>query len=1279
MTRPVLAAVLLVAGAAPVAAQPAPADGAALRGESPPTRKRLAEAEAKLTAGKPQDAADDLQRLLDEAGDDLVSLDGRQFRPARWVAHQLLARLPADVLRGYQARVEEPARKLLDAGTRGRDPRPLWQLLDRYFVAKPSADGLLLLGDLLFDRGEYRTAELLWRRLLPDGGADVSHPTPPADLAAVRARVVLAAIFTGEVDRAAAELKAFAAKHPAAAGPLAGKTGPYAVTLQALLDRPPRPPADPAGAADWPTFAGDPGRTGRVNGPIPRHWRAAPTWIAPIPNAGRERPGVPAAPGRPPFGHPVIAGGRVYLADAGRVHAFDLRTGSYALLRKPDPQSSDRPSPGPDPCATLTWADGRLYARTGPAAVRPPDQTRPGRPPEDSALVRYDPPADPLALPKPAWRVLPPQPEGKKTAAWEGAPLVAGGRLWAALARWEDGRVVHSVAAFDPADPDPDTAADRPAWVAEACDAPAGSDPRPRQELLTLAGRNVVLCSNAGAVVAVDAVTGRRAWAFLYPKPAKPAAPPKPDPLRPDPFRPEPPPRPADPSPAVAFGGRVFVAPADADRVFALDAETGKLLWESERAEGAAILGVARGRLIVTTTGQFRGIRALSVANGSYRRPDGWIQGGTGSDWLSYGRGFVSDRVIAWPSRSRHGLYFLDPDAGNPIPTAPPAAGPRNGLWGNVVFADGVLVVVTPNEVWGFVAEGKPPADPPPEEPRRAIIAALDRAEGELAAGDGAAARATLREVIRADGPAGWRAWAAARLLGLDGPAAVREVLTPDLPGEWLVTATGELTTLGALVERPAPSPAEVPEPAAVRLPEPIPDLAPHAGIRHTVPLPSAARPLPLIPGASAPQRHLFVAAPGEVLAVVLAIDDRSVTTFPAADLFTHAADLPCGFVAAGPSAVAVFAAPGEAPWVFRVPETDPLPAGDGGPPLRTAGPPAPLLSSFALAGAWLVARLGDHHLLALDLPGRRVAWVLRGDGGAGYRPVLLGPVPRFSPELFATDRLVVVQLSDGRRWTLDRATGRPCGDGEPTAKVAWAAPPVAVGPWLVVSDGAGLVRLLNPATGRAKWSADAGGETSLAGDPPGVRSWGDTLITAVRRDYGVELDRLDPTDGASLWAGDPAFLDADRLDLRHADADRHHLYVPAGNRLVAVRLGDGKPAWSAALPDARGAAGWAVRAAGGAVAVYPLEAIPAEPVAAAGERAVRSWGRFPAGWRLPALAAAVYDTWADRTAPVLLLDPDTGEVGTELAVPARGPGVVARPTADALVVATADRVAWVR
>src|SRR5437870_1400795 len=123
--------VVLSIGAGWARGQPGAAEAATLRGESSQTRKRLAEAEQKVLGGKAADAIDDLQRILDEAGDDLVTVDGKSHRPARWVAHQILTKLPAELLKAYQERIDEPARRLLEAGR--RDPRALWQLLDHYF------------------------------------------------------------------------------------------------------------------------------------------------------------------------------------------------------------------------------------------------------------------------------------------------------------------------------------------------------------------------------------------------------------------------------------------------------------------------------------------------------------------------------------------------------------------------------------------------------------------------------------------------------------------------------------------------------------------------------------------------------------------------------------------------------------------------------------------------------------------------------------------------------------------------------------------------------------------------------------------------------------------------------------------------------------------------------------------------------------------------------------------------------------------------------------------
>ena len=77
MNRPRLVAVIaaVMLAAATARGQPVqPPEPATLRGDSPTTRKRLAEADQKLLAGNAADAVEAVQRILDEAGDDLITL-----------------------------------------------------------------------------------------------------------------------------------------------------------------------------------------------------------------------------------------------------------------------------------------------------------------------------------------------------------------------------------------------------------------------------------------------------------------------------------------------------------------------------------------------------------------------------------------------------------------------------------------------------------------------------------------------------------------------------------------------------------------------------------------------------------------------------------------------------------------------------------------------------------------------------------------------------------------------------------------------------------------------------------------------------------------------------------------------------------------------------------------------------------------------------------------------------------------------------------------------------
>src|SRR5262249_1932211 len=122
------------------------------------------------------------------------------------------------------------------------------------------------------------------------------------------------------------------------------------------------------------------------------------------------------------------------------------------------------------------------------------------------------------------WMVRAIDPGRKEFAVFEGAPVVATGRVWIAATRFEGGKVVTAIHCY-PADPE-DTAP-VPLWRTDICQTselpPAGSDNeqlqrRHRHHLLTLAGPRIVYCSHSGVIAALDARTGRYAWAIRYPR-----------------------------------------------------------------------------------------------------------------------------------------------------------------------------------------------------------------------------------------------------------------------------------------------------------------------------------------------------------------------------------------------------------------------------------------------------------------------------------------------------------------------------------------------------------------------------------------------------------------------------------------------------------------------------------------------------------------------------------------------------------------------------------------
>ncbi len=87
--------------------------------------------------------------------------------------------------------------------------------------------------------------------------AALAYPATSLPLADVRARLVLASILEGSLERAAGELDAFTARHADAEGVLAGRKVKYAAALAEMLASAGAWPTEPP-SSDWPTFAGSP-------------------------------------------------------------------------------------------------------------------------------------------------------------------------------------------------------------------------------------------------------------------------------------------------------------------------------------------------------------------------------------------------------------------------------------------------------------------------------------------------------------------------------------------------------------------------------------------------------------------------------------------------------------------------------------------------------------------------------------------------------------------------------------------------------------------------------------------------------------------------------------------------------------------------------------------------------------------------------------------------------------------------------------------------------------
>jgi len=662
------------------------------------TVTRLEQARALADAGNWDEAIDIYNELAADDSDRVIALDDRRYVSVRTYCQLQLARLPPPALANYRRRADPLAERYYHEGVKGRDEIVLARILNEAFCSSWGDLALLALGDLALERGDTDSARRFWTQIndslhASQGNSDrLVYPDTKLDLADIRARMIIASIRAGHFDRAATELTAFRQAHPAASGRIAGQQGLYVATLERILtsarqwqSAPPSP--------DWPTFAG---AQSRMHDAMPVSLTLSPLWeqplkIAPPPIPRRapqfvfgalatpappeERPAVsPRESGRPLSSFPVVAGDIVLFADAVGIHAASLATGKPAVTpsgllfrdESADAQADENTvqynvigvAHGV-PRLTLNVKEHTVFGRVGPFATNHPER-RQGN--TADRIVGLDLRREGLL----ALRI----PPGEVGWSFDGTPVSDGRRLYVGMRR---GGAVPSayVACFD-------TVSSQRLWRTSigSADTPAGAlGNEISHSLLTLAGDRIFFNTNLGLVAALDVRNGEICWIAKYPRlTGRKFATTSAMPLHFD----------RDPSPAVYYDGKVFVAPADTPDVLALDADTGQTLWVNHEVPDALqLLGVVGDRLIASGNR----LASLDIVTGKSM----WVWPESSTAGIrGLGRGLIAGGEVFWPTRSE--IYVLEPGSGART-RAPISISSISDSGANLASAAGYLIV----------------------------------------------------------------------------------------------------------------------------------------------------------------------------------------------------------------------------------------------------------------------------------------------------------------------------------------------------------------------------------------------------------------------------------------------------------------------------------------------------------------------------------------------------------------------------------------------------------
>ncbi|VAX39660.1 hypothetical protein MNBD_PLANCTO02-2543, partial [hydrothermal vent metagenome] len=586
-----------------------------------------------------------MQQVSQEQGDSLIRIRSQHYIPVLEYCQRMIAGLPQEGLTYYRKQVDAHTKTWYQNARKNKDIRLLHKILKQSYASSISDKALLLLGEYAWERDEPAIARYYWEQLIPlpykvAAGVPLPllrYPDSRISQAEIMSRLILCSLAEGNDARAQLELNVFKKRFPNTQGTIAGQTGLLSQLLTKEIKKEEHWQPVKSHALTQ-TFAGNIQRNRTVAKQVDIGFLQ---WKISLPFSAvallQKKKGMFFR--KALSSHPVVFKKIIFVNGDESIYAYHSKTGLpwpnikdhsplFSLAendRELQPATLSLPVVG-IPRHTMTVHQGYLYAKLGSPVTSRPFQNQQLNE-LNSKIVCLDLEKGEGKL---VWKVSAKVLQKKVQEEWafEGAPIVYRNHLYVATRRGTP-HTEAGIACFH-------KATGKLIWHQKVCSTVnlvAGQQSFISHNLLTYGNQTIFYSTNLGAVIAIDATDGTTKWAMTY----RSQRPKKISKYNSDAYQ--------SLTPCLYYQGIVIAAPNDSGKIFAIDAPTGRLLWEQTLRGGTEqLLGIGKHGTLIASGKRLYGIDVLS---GKIR----WQLGYEDPLGQSYGRGLLAGDVIYWSLR----------------------------------------------------------------------------------------------------------------------------------------------------------------------------------------------------------------------------------------------------------------------------------------------------------------------------------------------------------------------------------------------------------------------------------------------------------------------------------------------------------------------------------------------------------------------------------------------------------------------------------------------------